>query len=202
MPEQRDNCPGEIGDDQVPSNDSCVGVVGAGSSQFSTEEEVRFAYHFKEGYVLFDPRYESDLKCNHPENARKATMTSPSIVTTLSGGIPPSTSCPSGGALCPQLHHLVLFLRSCLFHLVLFLLPHLLHLVVFLLPRLLHLVMFLCQFLLCSSAVFPVVHYTIFLHFPPFLSLENVTLKGLTHYIRVTLIGVTDIDRVDYQCGL
>ena len=36
---------------------------------FTTEEELRYACRYEEGYNLFDPHYQVWLKVNHPEDA-------------------------------------------------------------------------------------------------------------------------------------
>ena len=48
------------------------------SLTFSTEEEMRYSVRFEEGYDLYDKRYESWLKINHPDVVSKTcTASSP-----------------------------------------------------------------------------------------------------------------------------
>ena len=48
----------------------------AGSLTFSVEEEIRYSVRFEEGYDLYDERYESRLKINHPDVVSKTSTAS------------------------------------------------------------------------------------------------------------------------------
>ena len=57
------------------SKDSIQNCSGSKQSDtnFTNEEELKYARRFEEGYDLFDARYEACLQVNHPEAANKAS---------------------------------------------------------------------------------------------------------------------------------
>ena len=71
----------------------------AGSLTFSVEEEIRYSVRFEESYDLYDEKYESWLKINHPDAVSKTnTASSPQISD--------AHQAPMSSTLSPTVSHL------------------------------------------------------------------------------------------------
>ena len=72
----------------------------AGSLTFSVEEEMQYSVRFEEGYNLYDERYESWLKINHPDAVSKtSTASSPQLQ------ISDAHQAPMSSILSPTVSH-------------------------------------------------------------------------------------------------
>ena len=63
----------------VPGNTNCSSNENStdeeNKADFTKEEDAKFAKRFEEGYDLYDPKYISWLKINHPAATLPATFT-------------------------------------------------------------------------------------------------------------------------------
>ena len=71
----------------------------AASLTFSVEEEIRYSVRFEESYDLYDEKYESWLKINHPDAVSK-------INTASSPQISDAHQAPMSSTLSPTVSHL------------------------------------------------------------------------------------------------